>query len=162
MSEDKNLDAFVSRLHSNRQQMETIADWHIRAYKEGGVELPWAIDSTWVNMNVYGDYVDGNRDLDTEASLEKLSKVVKFATKQKNVLVKKNYDDRDFELTVEITSDDESKSYTIMYYVKREAVCTRRVVGTKEIPEQIVPARTEEVVEWDCEPVSLLAIANRD
>jgi hypothetical protein len=37
----------------------------------------------------------------------------------------------------------------------REKVCTRRVVGTKEIPARVIEcaARTEEIVEWDCEPV---------
>lgn len=43
----------------------------------------------------------------------------------------------------------------------RDSVCTKRVVGTREIPEQviparseeIIPARTEEIVEWDCEPI---------
>jgi len=49
----------------------------------------------------------------------------------------------------------------------RNAVCTRKVVGTKEvgvevipsrvIPEQIIPAHTEEIVEWECGE-SLLAI----
>lgn len=35
----------------------------------------------------------------------------------------------------------------------RDTVCKRRVVGTKHIPERIVPAHTEEVVEWDCKPI---------
>jgi hypothetical protein len=35
----------------------------------------------------------------------------------------------------------------------REAVCTRRVVGTRHVPERYEPAREVEVVEWDCEPV---------
>jgi hypothetical protein len=40
----------------------------------------------------------------------------------------------------------------------RELVCERKVVGTKVIPEHVIPAReeihiperTEEIVEWDC------------
>lgn len=35
----------------------------------------------------------------------------------------------------------------------RSAVCTRRVVGTREIPRREVEAHTEEIVEWDCEPI---------
>ena len=45
----------------------------------------------------------------------------------------------------------------------RNAVCTRRVVGTKEVgteiiparltPEQVIPAHTREIVEWDCESI---------
>ncbi len=34
--------------------------------------------------------------------------------------------------------------------VSREAVCKKVVTGTKEIPEQLIPARTEEIVEWIC------------
>lgn len=41
--------------------------------------------------------------------------------------------------------------------VKRDAVCTRRVVGTREVvkPAISLPERTEtvEIVEWDCHPV---------
>lgn len=32
----------------------------------------------------------------------------------------------------------------------RTAVCDRRVVGTVEVPEQVTPAYTREIVEWDC------------
>lgn len=35
----------------------------------------------------------------------------------------------------------------------RATVCDRVVVGTKEIPERIVPAHTEELVEWQCIPL---------
>lgn len=42
--------------------------------------------------------------------------------------------------------------------VVREAVCTRRVVGTEEVTIPAVEARPErtevrEVVEWDCQPI---------
>jgi hypothetical protein len=49
---------------------------------------------------------------------------------------------------------------TLDFVFYRNAVCTRRVVGTKEIgteliparliPEQIIPAHVEEIVEWEC------------
>lgn len=42
---------------------------------------------------------------------------------------------------------------TLSFGFERNAVCTRRVVGTKEIPEHVIPARTEEIVEWDCHPL---------
>lgn len=45
----------------------------------------------------------------------------------------------------------------------RNVVCTRRVVGTQEVPEkftlekytpsELIPAHTEEIVEWDCDPI---------
>lgn len=40
----------------------------------------------------------------------------------------------------------------------RQAVCVRRVVGTRDVPEvvipkKVVPAHVEQIVEWDCVPV---------
>lgn len=39
------------------------------------------------------------------------------------------------------------------FNVARAVACERRVVGVREIPETVVPARTEEIVEWDCHPI---------
>lgn len=44
---------------------------------------------------------------------------------------------------------------TLEYVFYRDKVCTKRVVGTKVIPAQSIPAleipeRVEEIVEWDC------------
>jgi hypothetical protein len=49
-------------------------------------------------------------------------------------------------------------SLKLRLHTKRETVCTPRVVGKRVIkrhviPEQIVEAHEEEIVEWDCEPV---------
>lgn len=38
----------------------------------------------------------------------------------------------------------------LQFIFSRAAVCTARVLGTREIPERIIPARTEEIVEWEC------------
>jgi len=58
---------------------------------------------------------------------------------------------------------------TFMFY--RSAVCQRRVVGQKQVgtqviparitPEEIIPAHTEDIVEWDCEE-SLLALTTEE
>lgn len=32
----------------------------------------------------------------------------------------------------------------------RRNICERKVVGTREIEEQVIPARIEEIVEWEC------------
>ena len=37
--------------------------------------------------------------------------------------------------------------------IDRQTVCTRKVVGTKEVPERVIPAHVEEIVEWDCKPM---------
>ena len=42
---------------------------------------------------------------------------------------------------------------TLKFVFIREAVCTRRVVGHKEIPAEFLPARVVEIVTWDCEPI---------
>jgi hypothetical protein len=50
----------------------------------------------------------------------------------------------------------------LVFYTRRTNVCQRVVVGTKEVPEakypeRIVPAHTEEVVEWICDEPLLAA-----
>jgi len=39
---------------------------------------------------------------------------------------------------------------TLEFSVQKEQVCQKRVVGFKDVPEYISPARREEVVEWTC------------
>lgn len=39
---------------------------------------------------------------------------------------------------------------TLEFTINKGAVCERIVTGTKEVPEQLLPARTEEIVEWKC------------
>lgn len=64
----------------------------------------------------------------------------------------KNYSGNDFELVKEF-----GHKIRLRFVVSREAVCTKRLVGVKTHEAKIVPAYTEEIYEWDCEPVSLLA-----
>lgn len=49
-----------------------------------------------------------------------------------------------------------SRSVVFRNYISRKQVCERVVVGTKEIAEQVIPARTEEIVEWKCSNKALL------
>lgn len=47
---------------------------------------------------------------------------------------------------------------TAQFLFWRDQVCVRKVVGTREIPEQkieahTIPASVEEIVEWDCQPI---------
>lgn len=58
----------------------------------------------------------------------------------------------------EVSFDQRRGSLAMQVLVVREAVCTRRVVGTEEVTIPAVeakPERTEtrEVVEWDCAPI---------
>lgn len=41
---------------------------------------------------------------------------------------------------------------------KREQICERKVIGTRHVPEkiipaQVIPAHSEDIVEWDCKPI---------
>ena len=42
---------------------------------------------------------------------------------------------------------------TLRFVLWRSAVCERRVVGTREVPERVTPAHVEEIIEWDCHPI---------
>lgn len=61
----------------------------------------------------------------------------------------------DFEFLVDVTDEIQ-----IIFYTARENVCDRVVVGTRMVPEKVVPeqviaAHVEEIVEWVC-PESIL------
>jgi hypothetical protein len=47
---------------------------------------------------------------------------------------------------------------TLQYIFDRNTVCTAKVVGHKDVPEEVIPARTiaahsVPILEWDCQPV---------
>ena len=71
----------------------------------------------------------------------------------------KEYSDNNFFFTVELIPD----VLTLKFATNRENVCTKRVVGTRIVPEcilsvipsQLITEHTEEIIEWDC-PESLL------
>lgn len=44
----------------------------------------------------------------------------------------------------------EDRAVCVKAVCDRAKVCERRVVGTKDIAERVIPAHTEEIVEWDC------------
>jgi hypothetical protein len=43
-----------------------------------------------------------------------------------------------------------SKSVRLKWWTSREQVCEKKVVGFKDIPEVVIEARREEIVEWEC------------
>jgi hypothetical protein len=71
----------------------------------------------------------------------------------------KKYSDDNFFFTVELIPG----VITLNFSTNRENVCTKRVIGTRIVPEHILPGtpsqiiaeHTEEIIEWDC-PESLL------
>jgi len=152
------------KLYKLHDKQRLIARWHVKVFEgtNGAVELPWSPVEDWIFLTVseYKDVpapTEDNPDAverkyvtNVEASLAKLSSVAKFAAKSSMVQsIEKKYTDNDFKLIIKLDEDT-----TVRYNVSRDAVCTKRVVGTKVIPAQ--PEREVEEVEWDCKPISLL------
>lgn len=146
-----NLNDFLTRKAELEARANAVASWHIQAYVEGGVPLPWTPAEAYMNVNVYDE---NSGEVDREASLEVLANIAAYCTKQ-GVAVMKEYD-YDFTLRIELEVAGQ-RPVTIEYSADREAVCVKKVVGTKVVPAKTTPERTEEIVEWECEPVSLLA-----
>lgn len=156
MSEnDSALRDFVNRVGDKRERENVYINWHMDAFVEGGIPLPYSVDASYHNVSVHGEYnrETGESPLDVEATLDVLAKCVKFA-RERDMKVEKNYDSSDFEVCVTL---DQEKWIKVRYHAPRDAVCTKRIVGTKVIPAKMIPESIEEVYEWDCEPVSLLA-----
>lgn len=58
-----------------------------------------------------------------------------------------------------VLTDDAWANYIVDFglikyrlYIERQQVCERIVTGQKEVPEVLIPAHAEDVVEWKCEP----------
>lgn len=155
------LEVFIDKIHRERQRLDTISRWHVKAFEEAGIELPWSPDDGYINVNV-SNYNKETKsyEFDLEASRKKIAAIAKFAIKQPGITVTKRFGSIEFEVKVTLATLDEYDHISITYYVKREAVCVKKVVGTEEVPERVYPAHTKEVVEWECEDVSLLKIAS--
>lgn len=52
-------------------------------------------------------------------------------------------------------------SFKLKFHTSRDSVCTARVVGKRKVgrvvipakPREVIKAREEDIVEWDCEPI---------
>jgi len=163
MIEQSFVDEFNERVGKERKRYDKIVSFHLNMYvvSDGGVKLPYSGDETYINVNQYekdeDGYVASYDNIDTEATLAYLSVVAKAASKLQSdgqiESVEKKYDS-DFRLTITISNDPHIK---VHYTAEREAVCTKKVVGHKVVPAYTSPERVEEVVEWDCQKVSLLS-----
>jgi hypothetical protein len=65
----------------------------------------------------------------------------------------KNYTESFFQLSKKF-----GKHLTLLASWDRDVVCKKIQVGVKEIPEQIIPAHTEPVYEWDCGQKSVMRV----
>lgn len=151
---------FKKRITLERDRLDTVSAWHLKVHEATGLELPYSPDAQWIYVNVSEwNSEEQKYDYDKDKSLQNIAKIAKFAAREPGVGVKKNYQFEDFELICTIpSSKDDTVTHEVYYKAKRELICTKKVVGTEEVPEKVIPARTKEIVEWECEPTSLLAI----
>lgn len=147
------LNDFLSRKARDQARSETIAAWHVNAHVTGGVPLPYTSDDTWLNVNVheYNDD-DGEYGINVEKTLDALGAIADYVMMTPGVEAEKEYDRSDFEINVQIAD-----GITLRYHADREAVCTKKIVGYEDVPEKITPAYKKEIVEWECDPISLVA-----
>ena len=174
------LEDFQKRVKRDRKRYDKIVAWHLQAFSTAGLNLPYTPDSTYISVDfknpVYEDYkkpvpTDDNPDaweycwdttVDEDKIVEYLSKVAKFARSQ-GYKVEKDYDSNfSIKVTLPGAADDAHDSdidreVVINYYCDREAVCVKKVVGTKVVPAYTQPERIEEIVEWDCVKIAFTA-----
>jgi hypothetical protein len=154
----KSLTEFLARVTKRRERENKLIQWHLDAFTDGGVELPGTVDATWIDCTKYEYDAEYNSTINVPATLAFLSAATKYA-KSRGCEIKKKYDETDFEVMVTLPkAEDGSEPYAISmrYYARRTAVCERKVVGQKVIPASVIDERIEDVVEWECKPISLL------
>jgi len=132
----ESLREFADYLENDRRAME--------------LDCPYMIDVSQY-IHVYGKDADGNKDytkvdeFETRMEMRKLAKAL--------APCKKDYSSSSFELRRNFGT-----KLKVRISTSRAAVCERKVIGTKTIPEKTYtePERVEEEVEWICSD-SLLA-----
>ena len=89
---------------------------------------------------------DSNYVIDEDATLAELRTIVQWARKRK-FRVEKEYSDAEFQLR--IWTDGEKYDGRLTFSANRQVVCQKVVTGTR-----MIPAKTEEVVEWNCSKIA--------
>lgn len=182
LGENEDLATFFTRINTSLRRQQALAAWHIGMFAKsvGKIELPYSHNDTYMDASKhYEGYwaVDGVQvtrftaaakwvsELNVEATVEYLALVMKTARSlYPGLFIEKKYNNTDFNLkfTIPINAPDgQTEKVELTYYAKREAVCKKKVVGTEQVPEKVIPAHTKEIVEWDCEPVSLRAVGEK-
>lgn len=186
LGDNENLTKFLETIAKSLRKQQAVAGWHISLFagSQGKIELPYRHDDTSVYANQYnrGYYWKDTDELcddqespwkgagdreyeyrsieDLEATVTYLALITQVAKKRyPGVFIEKKYNDSNFALhfTIPIhTPTGETEKVTIMYNTTRSAVCKKKVVGTETIEEEVIPAHTRDIVEWECEPVSLM------
>jgi hypothetical protein len=144
---------FLNRVNEAQVRFAATTNWHMAVHTATGLDLPWDVETHYVNVNVH----DEEYNIDVDATLDMLAKITQYASSQGKKIEKKY--DYEFEVVVTIWEhpSNEYRNLKIRYTAKREAVCLKKIVGTKEVAEQVIPSHTEEIVEWECEKIALLS-----
>jgi hypothetical protein len=151
------LDRFLDRWNKKIEREGIIVNWHMELFVATGVDLPWSSERTSMYVNVYGENDDeGNSVVDEEATLKVIAKVVQFAS-SKGHGIEKKYDDEDFRAVITL-----GEGITVSYIANRKVVCTPTVVGQKFIAAVVLPAQTVDIIEWECDKLSFMAIDTSD
>jgi hypothetical protein len=146
------LSKYQERVAKERAKFDATILWHMHAYQEEGIELPYDPADRYIYATVQNwDDEKAEYIVDEEATVQKLARIAKLA-RRLGFAVKKDYSAN---FTLEIKLMDRC---VVRYNANREAICTKKVVGTKIVPAYTSPERVEEIVEWDCEKLSLLAV----
>jgi hypothetical protein len=146
------LERFMERWNEQLEKLAVISNWHAELHVATGYELPYHGDRTSIYCNVYEYDDNSNGTVNEAATLKNIAKVVQFAS-SKGYDVQKKYDDDDFRATITI-----AEGIRVSYIANRKVVCTPKVVGKKFHPAVMIPAQAVDVVEWECDKLSFLAI----
>jgi|SRR5215469_6219335 len=114
--------------------LRQLADWY-EAHPE--LPVPYELEQP---MFVFLYHLDA----------EQVRKVLREIGEFKKVYAEPSPDDFDAHKSI--------GNLTLRFHARRETVCKPRVVGKRTIERQVIPERVieaheEEVVEWDCEPI---------
>lgn len=63
---------------------------------------------------------------------------------------------KDWSADFSITLTNKAENWEIVYSVRRDVVCEKKITGKKIVPERVIPEREEEEFEWICNDKSLL------
>jgi len=167
------LNAFLNKM--TKEDNERTLQRHYRSkwcvelfdYSNGEIALPWSINYGDENITVDEPYRDENGDIDydagriidVDATKRKIAFITQFARSKSYAVTKKHTDDQ-FTVTVTLHQVGDEPSYKdikFTYRASRQTVC-KKVTKKMFVEEEIVPAHEEEVVEWECEKVSFMAM----
>lgn len=103
-----------------------------------GLDLPILMPHMKLTSWLYDDYEDSSYDNPTTAKEKARRAVLALGKAEKNwsegwLDIRKDFGCIELEFTI-----------------SRESVCERKVVGFKDIPERVIEAQRQEIIEWEC------------